>query len=52
MDEWERHFAEKSRRRFEKERLRRRRHIAQGVIGVAVAGGILAAGILGLDLLK
>lgn len=52
MDDWEVHFAEKSRRRFEKERLKRRRRITRSLIGVAVAGGILAAAILGFGLLK
>lgn len=52
MEDWERHFAAKSRRRFDKQQLRRRRRMVRGLIGVAIGGGILAGTIVGLDLLK
>lgn len=52
MEDWEQFFVEKSRRRFEKERLERRRQRTQGVIAAVVVGLILIGAIVALAALK
>jgi hypothetical protein len=51
VEDWEQHFLEKSRRRFEKERLEKRRHnmlrlVAAVAIGATIVGGLAALAIL------
>jgi len=46
VDDWEKFFVEKSRRRFLKERQQRRRRLLQILISVAVASAFVAAAVL------
>jgi len=52
VEDWEQFFVEKSRRRFEKERLDRRRHRKQGVIAAVITSAIVLSAIFALAMLK
>lgn len=52
MEDWEQFFAEKSRRRSEKDRLERRRQHTERIIYAAIIGSIIAGGIAGLAILR
>jgi hypothetical protein len=48
VEDWEEFFVEKSRRRFDKERLERRRQRTRAGIAVALLGIILVGAVVGL----
>jgi hypothetical protein len=50
VEDWEQFFVEKSRRRFEKERLDRRRHKKQALIAAFIIGALMTGAILGLSI--
>ncbi|MGE5562178.1 MAG: hypothetical protein ACM3ZV_02595 [Bacillota bacterium] len=52
MEDWEQHFAEKSRRRFDKERLDRRRQRRNAYIAAALIGSGILAAIAGLAIFR
>ena len=52
MEDWEEHFAEKSRRRFDKERLDRRRQRRNAYIAAALVGTAILASIAGLVIFR
>ena len=52
MDDWERHFFEKSRRRFEKERRERRMRSARTLMGAAFAALAIAGAIAAFVMLS
>ena len=52
MEDWEQFFVEKSRRRFEKERLDRRRHRTNGLVAAAIVGAIVLSAIFALAMLN
>jgi hypothetical protein len=52
VEDWEQFFVEKSRRRFEKERLERRRGRTQALIAAAIIGMIILGAIVGLAFLR
>jgi hypothetical protein len=51
VEDWEQFFLEKSRRRFDKERLERQRERTRTAITVGLITVIVVSGILGLALL-
>jgi hypothetical protein len=48
VEDWEQFFIEKSRRRFEKDRLERRRYVLTALIVVVLACAIIIAASVGL----
>lgn len=52
MEDWEQFFADKSRRRADKERRLSRRRRLEGLIAGAVIVAFLVAGILGLAFIR
>lgn len=52
MEDWEQFFAEKSRRRSEKDRLERRRRRTEKLIYAAIVTSVLVGGIAGLAILR
>jgi hypothetical protein len=52
VEDWEQFFVEKSRRRFEKERAQRRRHLKHGIVGAAIIAALIAGAILALANLR
>lgn len=52
MEDWEEFFLEKSRRRFEKERLERRRQRLGGWVTAVILGLIIIGGLIGLAVLR
>jgi hypothetical protein len=51
VEDWEQHFIEKSRRRFEKERLDRRRHRTRLTIAIAALTTLFVGAVVGLAFL-
>jgi hypothetical protein len=52
VEDWEQHFAEKSRRRFEKERAERRRMRRGRMMAALAVGSSHVAGLVGLAILR
>jgi hypothetical protein len=52
VDDWEQHFVEKSRRRFEKERIEQRRQRAGAVFAAVLIGTVIAVGIVALAVFR
>ena len=52
MEDWEQHFVEKSRRRFEKERAEQRRKRKNQLMAAIAVGSSLLAGIVALSVVR
>jgi hypothetical protein len=52
VDDWEQHFVEKSRRRFDKERAERRRRRGNRLIAAVALGSLILVGILALAIVR